>query len=148
MRRVLTLAGLVLLGLALAGCGGPERFTLSGRIELGPAQFQTQGSTAGDPCAGAGGYADLAEGAPVTITNPGRKVIALGEVTAAALQGVEVEPLFDDGTGGGTAHICVLRFTAPKVPAGYEFYGVEVADRGVVEVTAEKARSGLLLSLS
>ncbi|AGL19474.1 hypothetical protein [Actinoplanes sp. N902-109] len=96
-----------------------------GELTLGPGDFtvyaQTQGMT-GETCAGTGGFSDIAEDAPVTVTDATGTVVGVGKVIGS-------RPAGYDGTRNTQ---CVLLFSVSKVPTGRGFYGVEVSHRGAI----------------
>ncbi|WP_345383275.1 hypothetical protein [Pseudonocardia yuanmonensis] len=87
--------------------------------------------SAGSACSGSGGYSDVHAGTGVTISNATGAVIATGSLSA----------------GRASSTTCDFTFTVPDVPAGEDFYQVEVSHRGTLTYTADELRSGLGLSL-
>jgi hypothetical protein len=81
-------------------------------------------------CAGSGGYSDIAEGAPVIVTDPAGKTVAIGQLKS----------------GAGSAGTCIFRFDVHPVPTGLGFYGVEVSHRGRVQFK-ESELTGISLTL-
>jgi hypothetical protein len=86
-------------------------------------------TSTGTGCFTSGGYADIAAGAQIIIKD------AAGKVLATTTLG--------PGVGAG---ICTFPFTA-DVPRGSDFYGVELARRGVVTFSAEQMAAGVHLSI-
>ena len=97
----------------------PSPLTINGEVVL---DVPFGSVTAGDwpNCKGTESYADLVSGAQVVVTDAAGKTIGLGRLDA----GVRRE------------RGCVFFFKVSGVPAGGEFYGVEVAGRGRVQYTA------------
>lgn len=137
------LVGAILVLVALTPKGGSPanlfgfgNFRAAGTVTLpdsyarGQRAFEGQ-ALATDDCWGSGGYGDLKQGTQITVTDAGGKVIALGQLGA--------------GRMSGTA--CVLPFVL-DVPAGHDFYGVEVGHRGVVRYTSDQMHRALELGLS
>jgi hypothetical protein len=92
----------------------PKTFIVAGTVRLtGQAGFQS-----GQPCAGAGAYADLRDGAAVTVSGPGGETLSVGELI--------------DGTGtvSDTGVDCVWHFFVVDVNADRDRYLVEVTNRG------------------
>lgn len=127
------LVGAILVLVALTPKGGsPANFfgfgnfrvegnvTLSDGYARGKQAFEGQALPT-DDCWGSGGYGDLKQGAQITVTDAGGKVIALGQLGAGRMSG----------------DACVMLFTL-DVPAGHDFYGVEISHRGVVRYTADQ----------
>lgn len=91
---------------------------VSGRVVLGtwPGQVEYGDHPA---CSGKGEYADIRQHAQVVVTDAAGKTIGVGKL----------------GTGVHTEEGCVFRW-ALAVPAGHDFYGVEVAHRGLSRYSA------------
>jgi hypothetical protein len=130
MRRT---AGVVAVFL-LAGCGssgpGPSGAETGGTVAVQGKIFAgglilDPGET-GDPCTLDGGFSDLTDGGPVTVTGPDSKVVGLGRIGA----GKRSNALEDQGVKSG---ICVVPFTA-TAPTGLKFYGITVGHRNPVQV--------------
>ncbi|MFF7184702.1 hypothetical protein ACFZAR_05585 [Streptomyces sp. NPDC008222] len=134
------LAGLV-VGVAAVGlvsCSSPDAsrpaktFTMRGNVKLVLSLHEAlQQLSQGGQCMPrhSGPYADVQEGAAVTVYSADGKVVAMG----ALQQGVP------------SARDCTFPFTAGGVPEGERFYQVEVAGSGRTPVSAEKARKGDVL---
>lgn len=159
MQRAL-LKGTAVSGLAatlvLAGCGGaatppasasasasasapastsaPSTFNVGGRLDLSMVKVWQPGTA----CQGEGGYDDVVGGAQVKILDATGAVIAFGNLSS----GMSVQ-LFDVKTG--SSH-CRFTFSVLGVPAKGDIYGVEVAQRGVVQFQKSNAEK-LQLSL-
>ncbi|OZF40834.1 hypothetical protein CH296_00290 [Rhodococcus sp. 14-2496-1d] len=87
-------------------------------------------STVSGGCEGKGGYDDLAEGASVTVSDASGTTVATGNIN---------DSTYIDGA-------CLLSF-AFDVPAGSDFYKVEVSHRGEVTYPADQARSGVFMTI-
>jgi hypothetical protein len=101
--------------------------TVDGDITVNGGGFTSAGSV----CTTDGGYTDIKTGAQVVIKD------AAGKVLATTTLGV--------GTGTGSA-ACTFPFHA-DVPAGSDFYGVELGRRGVVQFTAGQLAEGVHLTI-
>lgn len=77
----------------------------------------------GAMCRGYGGFKDIGEGAPVTITDASGKVVGVGTLPNGVAEVSRDLPQVQD---------CVMRFEVAGVPRGAGPYGVEVSHRGVV----------------
>jgi hypothetical protein len=92
----------------------PKTFIVAGFVHL----TGQPGFHSGQPCAGTGEYADLHDGATVTVTGPGGEQLGVGHLLG--------------GTGtdeaGGVA--CVWQFFVGDVNADRDRYLVEVTNRG------------------
>lgn len=109
--------------------------TAYGQMQLSLGGFAWNRSP--EQCWGHKGYDDIREGAPVTITDPNGKVIALGKLLPGKPQ-----------VSGDRATGCLLRFEVDGVPAGLKFYGVEVSHRGSVKFPEDELTGkGVTLSL-
>jgi hypothetical protein len=133
-----SLLSLAVTLLAVAGCGSgssdaagepdeardsPETFMLTGEMRL--VDFYVPPDLGG-ACAGKGGYGDIVPGAQVVV-RAGGDVVAAGSLDAGELI---------QGRG------CIIGFRVAEVPSGHDFYGVEVTQRGEIQVTESQARSG------
>jgi hypothetical protein len=78
----------------------------------------------GRDCHGIGGYDDMVPGARVTVTDGGGKVIGIGSL--------------GQGTFDGSS--CVFPFAVSGLPSA-SFYGVEIANRGVVQFSHEEVKA-------
>lgn len=143
-----TIAAAVLIA-SLAGCAAnpvpptpdptpspAETFTASGTLLL------TDGyeySDATDLCWGVGGYDDIDIGTPVTVTDAAGTVVGIGRLA-------EAETALDETLTQVIG--CRFRFAIQGVTGGSDYYGVEVAERGVVRYDAiDISRSTLELTL-
>lgn len=107
---------------ALAGCGQSE-FDMRG-------EFYASGSITSQmrpPCYGYRGMSDLNQGTSVTVYD------ASGTIVGAGVLGSGTSP---DRMG------CMFPFEVKGVPAGEDFYQVEISHRGRVTVSAEDAQAG------
>lgn len=126
----LLIVGAVVLLLA-AGVGAwwwttQRTVTVDGDITVtSPADVTSTGAG----CYTGGGYADIKTGAQVVIKDETGKVLATTTL--------------GPGTGAGT---CTFPFRA-DVPAGSDFYGVELGHRGVVQFTADQMAAGVHLTI-
>lgn len=83
-------------------------------------------------CTGGGPYMDIAAGAQVTVTNASGSVVGAGTLGTGHW-----------GTGNDDPNSC--RFTyAVKVSKGSAFYGVQIAQRPKMTVSAQSAESKVL----
>lgn len=103
-----------------------------------PTTFDAQGAlrlqdpaTVRAGCAGQGGYGDIRVGAQVIVTDAAEKTVGIGRLDAFANKGL----------------YCEYSFVVRGVPAGLEFYGVEVSKRSRVQYSEEQLRTGVTLSL-
>lgn len=102
--------------------GNAATITIVGKLRLDDA---SAGWKVNQPChALSTGFADVAEGAQVTVTNPAGTVVGLGKLGGGV---IEVHPVYGD-----PAKVCSFPIRVTGVPAGLGRYGVEVAHRGVV----------------
>lgn len=95
------------------------------------------GTVSNLPCQMAAGYNDIQTGAQITVTDEAGKVIGLGQLGAGLTKVINNV----DGTGL-TSWRCEFRFSVPNIPAGHQFFGLEVTHRGVVRFTADQIESG------
>jgi hypothetical protein len=112
VKKVAAGVAVVALGLSLGACGGddsppkpvyPSIINITGDITLtGPTYVRGNLSD----CAGAGVYADLAKGAPVTVSNEAGVPIAVGKVQYSVGTNVYQNQLDQ----------CTLRYAAYAVP--------------------------------
>ena len=129
------LAALVMAAVAfgVAGCSSEPKptktFTMKGNVKLVLSLHDAlQQLSQGGQCMPrhSGPYADVQEGATVTVYSAGGKVVATGALQA----------------GVPSATDCTFPFTASGVPEGEKFYQVEVDHSGRMTVSAEKALKG------
>jgi hypothetical protein len=124
-----TACALAAAGVLLAGCGD-DRFTLTGTMLLtGSSRTMPTYEPGQPPCVGTQGYADIAEGAPVTVYDASGTIVATGALGRGATR--------VDST-------CIFPVTVDSVPAGKSYYQVEVSHRGKVTVAEQDARNGKL----
>jgi hypothetical protein len=115
----------------------PAALTFPGTVTLadpvvGPPTFALYGGT----CAGNGRYADVHEGAPVTVSAPDGAVLGTARLDEGR-PSLESEPTE-----------CTFSFTAADVPPGPSFYLVEVGQHGALTYTAQDLlRYGAMLRL-
>lgn len=111
--------------------------TITGELQLDDIN---PGWTVGDYChALSRGYADITEGAQITVTNQGGDVVAIGKLGAGK---VAVHPVYGD-----PAKICVFPIQVTGVPTGLSLYGVEVSHRGVVRFSELDLMRPIVLKL-
>lgn len=103
----------------LSACGGSSGFTAEGTLGIVAAD-----STTSDCSSGTGGYDDIHEGASVVIYDASGKKLAVGALEAGKKR---------------ESGLCVFDFEVPDIPAGAGPYGVEVASRGQVSFTEDRA---------
>jgi hypothetical protein len=100
-------------GAASAAPVPPAEFPVTGTVTLtGPSV-----AAAGASCAGTGGYADVREGATVTIADAAGTVVATGTLGRARAD-------------SPSSTSCAFPFTVARVPSGSRFYLVEVGHHG------------------
>lgn len=145
--KKLTVVGAIAAGALLTGCGasappnaeesvsdGPaaesSTFTVSGELRLADVQSTRKD---GDPCSGAGGYADIRGGAQVKISDSAGSIVGLGELEAGRAEDVISQ---NDGTED-----CVFAFTVSDISESGNIYGVEVSHRGIVQFPRQEADS-------
>lgn len=123
-------AGFFILGALVASAvfvlvrSEPDPITVAGGMTIvGSKNYENVGSG----CQGDGGYSDLSEGASITVTDASGTTVGTGRLE----QG--------DPIRGGR---CVFGFSVPGVKGGSEFYGIEIANRGVVTYTADQIMAG------
>lgn len=85
------------------------------------------------------GYADVAAGAQVIVTDPAGKVVGTGTLGAGK---VEVNPKL-----GSPAKICTFPFTVTGVPTGLSTYGIQVSHRGVLQYRETDLAGPVILDL-
>lgn len=102
--------------MAISSSAPAAPLTINGEVVL-EVTFDSVKSGDWPSCSGVGAYADLASGAQVVVTDAAGKTIGLGRLDA----GVRRE------------RGCVFFFKVSGVPAGGEFYGVEIVRRGRVQ---------------
>ncbi|GGY74345.1 hypothetical protein ACFRMO_05255 [Streptomyces anulatus] len=79
-------------------------------------------------CEGSGGYSDIQLGTSVTVYDAAGTVIATSALILSE---------FDEAAGS-----CTYDVSVEDVPAGEDFYQVEVSHRGKLHLPAEEAKSG------
>lgn len=99
-------------------------FTLRGAMVLGD---NATASTSEGECVGYAGFDDVAAGASVVVSDAGGAVVAAGQLEPAVS--------YVDG-------VCTFPFAVADVPAGSNFYRVEVSHRGSVVFGADEAGRG------
>lgn len=125
MKRLLALA----LVAPLAACSAtptasptPTTLTARGFIDVSRVLMS---SKQGDSCVSDRGHEDVAAGAQVKVLDPAGKVVSFGTLNPGTAM-----DKFPEVTGSES---CRFTFSVSGVPAGLSIYGVEVANRGVVQ---------------
>lgn len=101
--------------------------TVSGTITL---DYGDYGNNSRD-CFGRGGYGDLHLGTPVVITDASGQTVAIGKISATSESDWR----------------CKLSFRVEDVPKGTDFYGVTIAKRETLQLSASDMAKPLDLSL-
>lgn len=97
-----------------------------------PQDFEVDGWA----CATTGGFKDIRAGAQVVITDASATTIGVGNLSAGW------------GTAAGDPRVgCEFPFVITDVPAGHQFYGIEVSHRGRLQYAADQLASPLHLEL-
>lgn len=123
---VAVVAVVVLLVVVLTsddGDGAGDSFTLSGTFTLTDGASEDAGL---GECEGTGGYDDIREGTQVTVYSSAGEVLGTGAL----------------GSSTYLYPVCEFALTVDGVPAGHDFYQVEVSHRGKIAVSDEEARAG------
>lgn len=131
------------LALLLAGAAfllRDQSFTVTGTITVIDSNGNglTFGPGSGQ-CHGRGGYSDLTETTQVVITDAAGTVVATGAVDGFGTPAASAGRVSPDR--------CVLAFTVKDVPAGHDFYTIEVARRGKLTYPAEHYGKPLRLQI-
>lgn len=84
--------------------------------------------TEGAPCTTGPGYEDVKQGTTVKVSNPDKTVIAQGQLPL---------PTIEDGQ-------CLFEFLIENVPSGFDSYGVEIGDRGILDYSADEIESDVI----
>lgn len=87
----------------------------------------------GEPCSLSGGYADIAEGTSVVVTDSTGKTVAIGHL--------------GPGHGAFGTNDCVFDFKVDGVPTGLRFYGIEASHRGRVQFAEADLAKPVTLTL-
>ncbi len=134
MWRIGMALSVVLLVVGCASNGTAETSDETGRVVTGivsaPVDFGTlvdsEVVALGDPCTLRDGYADLGEGASVTIRDGKGEIVAMGDLG---------KPKLAANPGDTKVHqtYCQAMFIVADVPVGRGFYSIEVSNRGEVE---------------
>jgi hypothetical protein len=135
-----TAVGASVLGLIWGGTAAisaASTFDVSGTFQLTQTssyRSYSYGSfTTGSSCSGSGGYSDIDTGSSVTVYDGSGAVVATGIL----------------GSGRATSSsTCEFAVTVPDVPAGSDFYQVEVSHRGKVTFEGRRLQTdGFSLTL-
>ena len=127
--QVKKLAGMMMVGLLIAGCGsggGGGTFTVNGSLTAGTLDTPMTLCTY-IPGHSNAGFSDLTKGADVTIRDSNGKVVGIGEL--------------EDGDSISSGR-CKFKFTVNGVPDNDSIYSAEIANRG--EVSFKRADAGKL----
>jgi hypothetical protein len=125
--------GVAALGLVLGVVAAASTMEITGTFQLVDAGYYGYGGfSSGSACSGRGGYSDIHAGTGVTIADASGAVVATGSLQSGR---------------ASSSTTCDFTFTVPDVPAGEDFYQVEVSHRGTLTYTADQLRAGLALSL-
>lgn len=151
-------AGIVAVTVALVGMaacsstedtGGPTSSptsdpasTLQGVLTLGSDAIGSWFE--GEPCAGGGGYDDLAGGAPVVVRDATGTTVAQGELGPGELR-ILPQPAGTSFMVGRKAE-CDLPFRL-TVPATSDFYEVTIGNRPAMPLTADELGSPVNLTI-
>lgn len=119
----------LLVAIAVA-VSGEDTFMLRGDLTLRSESIIDNGNV----CGGTGGYSDIRPGASVTVYDADGRIIGSGHISNSTTAGSPQQP------------DCQLSF-AVEVPAGLDFYSVEVGRRGRVTFPADRAEQGVQLTL-
>ncbi|MCV7220810.1 serine/threonine protein kinase [Mycolicibacterium elephantis] len=106
-----------------------EPFTIAGKVRLTDL-VKTTGLPSGYKCAGAGDYGDISPNAPIIVEDESGKLLAKGSMLGSS----------SDRDG------CLLRFHVSDVPAGAQFYRVQVGQHEM-SYTEQEAKAGVELVL-
>ena len=136
-------AAAVVATLLLTGCIGqteseptPATFGLLGTLDLNkPMPLADEGQS----CSGSGGYSDIAPGAQVKVSDASGAVVAIGELgNGFARKTYEQLP----------PNVCQFAIVMDDIPDGGDgIYGVEVANRGVINFKKEGSSATVQMSL-
>jgi len=116
-------------------------FTVTGTITV--VDSDSNGLTFGPgsgQCVGRAGYNDLTDTTQVVITDAAGTIVATGRVDGYGTDASQ-------GSRGQSVTRCVFAFTVDGVPAGGDFYGVEVARRGKLTYPVGDLRKPLPLEI-
>jgi hypothetical protein len=104
----------------------PSSFVMQGKLEVSLSSYSMYYGSKGDGCKDpvSDGYDDIYTGQSVKVTDAAGTTIALGQLYGGVVS----------GTYASFVTACTWDFEITGVPEGVQFYGVEVADRGVVEL--------------
>ncbi|MEK6440133.1 hypothetical protein [Pseudonocardia sp. T1-2H] len=135
-----TAVGAAVLGLVWGGTAAlsaASTFDVGGTFQLTQTSSYLNSSygsfTTGSSCSGSGGYSDIDTGSSVTVYDGSGAVVATGML----------------GSGRATSSsTCEFVVTVPDVPAGSDFYQVEVSHRGKVTFEGRRLQTdGVSLTL-
>lgn len=103
----------------------PTTFDVHGTLQLQDPETVRAG------CVGQGGYSDIRVNVQVVVTDGAGKTVGIGRAEKFTNKGL----------------FCAYEFLVRDVPAGLDFYGIEVSKRGRVQYNEEQLRAGITLSL-
>lgn len=98
-------------------------------------------SVVGGDCSTDGGYADIRQGAQVTVTDESGTVVGVGSLAAGTTAEVS------DALDMPLAMKCEFDFSVLEVPDGHPFYSVEVSHRGQLRYQRTALDKALELTL-
>lgn len=137
----------VIAAVAATRLGGATKLTLRGDIAITDEQMVLMGHSSGTPsldvrddgsCTATDGYDDIADGAQVTVRDPGNRVIGTGYLTGGHGRDTTSPGIFDGITN--ESQTCSWQFTVPRLPKE-KFYQVSVTHRGNVTFTYAQVRA-------
>ncbi|MCR6706547.1 MAG: hypothetical protein NVV66_18290 [Cellulomonas sp.] len=104
------------------------------------ANMQADNTTLDGPCAVKAGYDDIKGGAQVVVLDAAGSTVGLGTLATVTLD-------LPDGTTSLASAFCRATFRVVDVPAGSDFYAIQIASRDPYRLTAADARKPVELSL-
>ncbi|OBB57082.1 protein kinase [Mycobacterium sp. 852013-51886_SCH5428379] len=109
-----------------------ESFALAGTLHLPDEVVKTDGLPGGYTCAGTNRYSDIGPNAPVTVEDESGKLLAKGAVERSRNE--------RDG--------CAVSFSVSEVPAGAEFYRIQVGAQPEMSYTEAEAKAGVEVAIN
>ena len=113
-------------GTGTAPVGANDPLDVEGSITVPAADTSVPSGTKG--CKPAKDYEDVGAGAKVEVSDPSGKVLLTGAL--------------DEGEFDGEA--CSFSFSMSDLPGNFDHYGIQVAERGVVDYTREEVDENVL----
>ncbi len=101
---------------------------------------QALASTEGAPCEPLRGYSDMREGAQVVVSDASGTTLALGTLGQGVIDARQGADMHDPIERLSAR--CVFTFSVPGVPAGRQFYRLNLGHRGAPQYTEQELRSG------